>query len=435
MAQPSANQHEGRVSVGKAAHHAGASANLSVEPLNDIVSTDPRPVLKGKIRVVKEIMQELDKLSSKRPLEIVKSKKTGKQVVEYFGDYIPEPWIVAAGMTPYLICRGGDPQPPEATLDYMLRFMNPLAATMVGSYLMNLDPVMPVADCVAIQQSDCHYGRMSEILEYKGVPVYKVGVPADNVIGISQQYYRSELRQFREKLEEVCGHKISDEAIREAYAKFNKINELLRKIDELRKQDNPPITFSDFIKLNHYTYRMNYDDSISALEKVYAELKDAPGAHSADAPRILIMGRAVALGDYMVPNIIESAGGSIVCEFLDEAIRTFNCDISTEGDVVEAFAEAIYDKKVPITIFQPAWDSRFEHLKKLISDYRIDGVLWYQLAFDEIYDMEFTVLRAKLAEMGIPVMKLESSYEYSREAMAPLTTRLESFVESIKEAK
>lgn len=384
---------------------------------------------------MKEIMQELDRLSSKRPLEIVKSKKDGAKVVEYFGDFVPEPWIVAAGMTPYLICRGGDPQPPEATLDYMLRFMNPLAATMAGSYLMNLDPVMPVADCVAIQQSDCHYGRMSEILEYKGVPVYKVGVPADNVIDISRQYYRSELRQFRAKLEEVCGHEITDEAIREEYVKFNRINELLRKIDELRKKDNPPITFSDFIRLNHYTYRMDYDDSIAALEKVYAELKDAPGAHAADAPRILIMGRAVALGDYMVPSIIESAGGSIVCEFLDEAIRTFNCDISTEGDVVEAFAQAIYDRKVPITIFQPSWETRFEHLKKLIDEYRIDGILWYQLAFDEIYDMEFTVLRAKLAEMRIPVMKLESSYEYSREAMAPLTTRLESFVESIKEAK
>ena len=49
--------------------------------------------------------------------------------------------------------------------------------------------------------------------------------------------------------------------------------------------------------------------------------------------------------------------------------------------------------------------------------------------------MEFTVLRAKLVKMGVPVMKLETSYEYSREAMAPLTTRLESFVESIKEAK
>ena len=380
-------------------------------------------------------MQELDRLSSKRPLEIVKDKKEGKKVVEYFGDFVPEQWIVAAGMDPFLICKGGDPQPPEATLDYMLRFMNPLAATMAGAYLMNLDPVMPIADCVAIQQSDCHYGRMSEILEYKGVPVYKIGVPADNVVGISQQYYRSELKEFRAKLEEIAGHPISDDDIRANYAKTNKINELLRKIDELRKKDNPPITFSDFIKLNHYTYRVSYDESIAALEKIYDELKDAPGVHKEGAPRILIMGRAVALGDYMVPSIIEAAGGEIVTEFLDEAIRPFHSDISTKGDVIEAYASAMYDKKVPITIFQPAWDTRFEHLEELIKEYKVDGILWYQLAFDEIYDMEFTVLRAKLAKMGIPVMKLESSYEYSREAMAPLTTRLESFVESIKEAK
>ena len=384
---------------------------------------------------MKEIMQELDRLSGKRPLEIVKDKKEGKKVVEYFGDFVPEQWIVAAGMDPFLICKGGDPQPPEATLDYMLRFMNPLAATMAGAYLMNLDPVMPIADCVAIQQSDCHYGRMSEILEYKGVPVYKIGVPADNVVGISQQYYRNELKEFRAKLEEIAGHPISDDDIRANYAKTNKINELLRKIDELRKKDNPPITFSDFIKLNHYTYRVSYDESIAALEKIYDELKDAPGVHKEGAPRILIMGRAVALGDYMVPSIIEAAGGEIVAEFLDEAIRPFHCDISTEGDVIEAYASAMYDKKVPITIFQPAWDTRFEHLEELIKEYKVDGILWYQLAFDEIYDMEFTVLRAKLAKMGMPVMKLESSYEYSREAMAPLTTRLESFVESIKEAK
>ena len=384
---------------------------------------------------MKEIMQELDRLSSKRPMEIVSNKKAGKKVVEFFGDFIPEQWIVAAGMDPYLICKGGDPQPPEVTLDYMLRFMNPLAATMAGSFLMNLDPVMPIADCVAIQQSDCHYGRMSEILEFKKVPVYKVGVPADNVIGISQEYYRNELREFRQKLEEIAGHPISDDDIRANYAKTNRINELLRAIDALRKQPNSPITFSDFIRLNHYTYRLDYDTSIAALEKVLEKLQNAPGAHAKDAPRILIMGRAVALGDYMVPSIIESAGGQIVSEILDEAIRPFHCDISLEGDVVDAYASAIYDKKLPLTIFQPAWDVRFEQLKKQIEEYNIDGVLWYQLAFDEIFDMEFTVLRKRLSDMGMPVMKLESSYEYSREAMAPLTTRLESFVESIKEAK
>ena len=384
---------------------------------------------------MKEIMLELDRLSSRRPMEILRSKKAGKKVVEFFGDYVPEQWLVAAGVEPYLICRGGDAQPPEATLDYTLRFMNPLAATMAGAYLMNLDPVMPIADCVAVQQSDCHYGRMTEVLEMKGLPIYKIGVPADNVVGISQDYYRKELREFRQKLEEIVGHPVSDEDIRANYAKTNRINELLRKIDALRKAPNSPITFSDFIKLNHYTLRLDYDTSIAALEKILAKLENAPGVHAADAPRIVIVGRAVALGDYMVPSIIEASGGQIVTEMLDEAIRPFKNDISLEEDVVDAYVKALYVEKNPISIFQPSWDTRFETLTKLIDDYKVDAILWYQLAFDEMYNMEYGVLRKKLEDRNIPVLKLESSYEYSREAMAPLTTRLESFVESIKEAK
>ena len=80
--------------------------------------------------------------------------------------------------------------------------------------------------------------------------------------------------------------------------------------------------------------------------------------------------------------------------------------------------------------FDKFYEAYFDQVR-----YRIDGVLWYQLAFDEIYDMEHTCVSKWIAETGVPLMKLESSYEYSREAIAPLTTRLESFVESLKEAK
>jgi benzoyl-CoA reductase/2-hydroxyglutaryl-CoA dehydratase subunit BcrC/BadD/HgdB len=37
-----------------------------------------------------------------------------------------------------------------------------------------------------------------------------------------------------------------------------------------------------------------------------------------------------------------------------------------------------------------------------------------------------------MGEINIPFIKLESSYEYAREAMGPLATRVESFIESIK---
>lgn len=380
-------------------------------------------------------MQELERKSCDRPVELVKAQYAGKKVIEFYGDYVPEQWIRAIGAEPYLICKGGEPQAPEATLDYSLRFMNPLAATMVGNYLIGADRVMPMADAVVIQQHDCHYGRMTEILEFKGLPIYKVGVPADFAVGISQQYYRHELREFKKFLEELVGVALDEDKVRENYAKTNKIHELLRKIDELRKVENPPITFSEFIRLNHYTLRVDYDTSIEALTKIYEKLKDAPGAHAKNAPRILMMGRAVAEGDYVVPGIVEAAGGCIACDFLDEAIRPYRTNISLEGDIVDAFAEALYDTRDPQCIFQPSWEIRFERLKEFIKEYNIDAILWYQLAFDEIYDMEYTCYSKWLKELNIPVMKLESSYEYSREATAPLATRIESFVESVKEAK
>lgn len=223
--------------------------------------------------------------------------------------------------------------------------------------------------------------------------------------------------------------------MRECYAKTNKINELISKIGELRKKDAPPITFSDFIRLNHYTMRVDYDTSIEALTEIYEELKDAPGVCAADAPRILIMGRAVAEGDYVVPSLIEAAGGAIVCDFLDEAIRPYNCQIPAEGSIEDAYAKALYDDRVPQCIFQPSWETRFEKLKELVAEYKIDGVLWYQLAFDEIYDMEYTCYAKWLQGSNLPIMKLETYYEYSREATAPLVTRIESFVDSLKEGK
>jgi benzoyl-CoA reductase/2-hydroxyglutaryl-CoA dehydratase subunit BcrC/BadD/HgdB len=60
-------------------------------------------------------------------------------------------------------------------------------------------------------------------------------------------------------------------------------------------------------------------------------------------------------------------------------------------------------------------------------------VIWYELSFEEIYDLECSIISKAMAEMNIPLLKLESSYEYAREAMAPLTTRVESFIESIKQ--
>ena len=54
MAQPGADQHEGRVAVRETSHHPSAAADLPVESLNDVIGTDASPVFAGKIAVSQE---------------------------------------------------------------------------------------------------------------------------------------------------------------------------------------------------------------------------------------------------------------------------------------------------------------------------------------------------------------------------------------------
>jgi len=384
---------------------------------------------------MEDLMREFARLASDRPTKIRELKKRGKKVVPYVGQFVPEELLYAAGVEPYLVCRGGEPEPPEAVLDDMLRFLNPLARSMAGFHVMGLDPVMPLADLVVASQPECHVQRMAEYLEFLGLPVFKVGVPQNWDRPYAGEYYFRELEQLKAKLEELSGAPIDDERVREQIGYTNAINALLRRIDESRKRESPPLGGYEFIHLNHHSLFVDPPVAIERLSEIAERLERAEGAFAKDSPRILLAGHAVAVGDYLVVKNLEDAGAIIATEMLDEGMRWYRWDTATEGDPLRNLWRAKYLDKVPVNIFQPAWKDRFEHMKALIEDYRIDGVVWYQLAYDEIYDMECTVISKWLHESKVPLLKLETSYEYSREATGPLNTKVESFVESLRRGR
>lgn len=384
---------------------------------------------------MKEILKELDELARDRVKQLRQAKKDGTPIIEYTGTFIPEEIIRAAGAETYLMCRGGEPEPPDAVLDYMLRFMNPLARSMAGFLELGLDPVTPLADLLVTQQTDCHVGRVTELLEFKGIKVNKVGIAGDWQKDCALEHYEDTLRQMVSEVEEITGKKVDWEQAKVNFAKSNKLNELFRKLNELRKRPNPPIGMTEMLHLHHDSFMVDADVMIEKMTELYDELKDAPGIFPEDSPRFVVVGRAFAIGDYTVPRVFEDKGGVIVAELLDEGIREYEKDVELEGDLINNFARNRYRDKTPINVMQPSWKLRCDVIKQLVADYKADGVIWYQLAFDEIYDMEYTCLAKWMSEAGIPIIKMESSYEYSRESMGPLTTRIESYIESIKEAK
>lgn len=377
--------------------------------------------------------QEFLKMANDRPIELKQAKSNGKKVIEYIGRYVPEEMIYAVDAEPYYMNKGGEPEPPDAVLEDMLRFMNPYARSLAGYHLMGLDPITPLSDLIVAQQLDNHIGRISELMEYHELPLYKVGVPAEWKKDFARKYYLNSLKKLKAKLEEVTGNSLSNDALKAEVEKTNKIHDLLGKIDAMRKEDNPVVGGMDFMKMNHASLRVTPDKAIEQLEKIYADLQKAEPIKG-NGPRILMAGHIVADGDYAVPGLIEQAGGKIVADMFDDGMRWYKCNTPTDGDMLENIKQARYVDKTANNLFQPSWDDRLEAFKAIIKEYKIDAVIWYQLSFDEIYDMEYAVISKKL-DGAIPMLKLESSYEYSRESMGPLQTRIESFIESVKEGK
>jgi benzoyl-CoA reductase/2-hydroxyglutaryl-CoA dehydratase subunit BcrC/BadD/HgdB len=382
-----------------------------------------------------DVMEELARIARTRPEKLKEQKEKGIKLVGYIGRFVPEELIYASGALPYLLCKGGQPEPPDAVIPYMLRFMSPYIRSQIGYHLLGIDPVIPMLDLIVVQCSDCHESRVADLFEYFELPTIRLGIPSDWRKSLSQQYYYRQLSRLKEKLESLTGKKISDEQLKVSINSINNIRDILRKIDLLRKERRLPMGGDEFIQLNHYSFYCDPEEQLSRFKDLYEQLQKTEGRYTEGVPRILLAGHVVSVGDYVVPKLFEASGGVVVAEFLDEGMRQCNWNVDTDGDLLGNILETYYLKRTPPSIFQPAWEERVEYMKQLIRDYHVDGVVWYELSFEEIYDMECSIIAKVMDDMNIPFLKLESSYEYSREAMAPLTTRVESFIESVKQRR
>jgi benzoyl-CoA reductase/2-hydroxyglutaryl-CoA dehydratase subunit BcrC/BadD/HgdB len=381
------------------------------------------------------ILEELAGIARTRPEKLKEQKKKGVKIIGYIGRFVPEELIYASGALPYLLCRGGQPEPPDAVIPYMLRFMSPYTRSQIGYHLLGIDPVVPMLDLIVVQCSDCHESRLADLFEYFKLPTVRLGVPPDWGKSLSRQYYYKELIKLKEKLESLTGNKISNEKLKESIDSINKVRDLLGQISLLRKNHSLLFGSDDFIRLNHYSFYCDPEELLPKLNDLYEQLQKGKSPPSEGVPRLILAGHVVGVGDYIVPKLIGDSGGIIAAEFLDEGMRHYAWNVKTDGDLVGNLSETYYLERTPPSIFQPAWEERAEFLRELVTDFKVDGVIWYELSFEEIYDLECSIISKVMDEMNIPFLKLESSYEYSREAVGPLTTRVESFIESVKQRR
>ena len=101
------------------------------------------------------------------------------------------------------------------------------------------------------------------------------------------------------------------------------------------------------------------------------------------------------------------------------------------NDMVDSLADK-YLKPCTCPIFTRN-DDRKRRLLDLVRDFKVDGVVYQAFAGCQVYEMEYRSVAEEFNKAGIPMLYVET--DYSPDDKGQLSTRIEAFLESLKNRK
>jgi benzoyl-CoA reductase/2-hydroxyglutaryl-CoA dehydratase subunit BcrC/BadD/HgdB len=380
-----------------------------------------------------EAMVNIKSDLSTRLALLQQEKKKGSKIIGYLpGGYFPQELVLAAGATPLCMIRGGDHAPVETSIAYVDRWLDTFYRAQIGYGVSGEDPYYNILDALFVPITDSNNRALSDVLDYHtNIDIFPFGVPHSKT-ETTCRYYLHGLNRVKEELERITGVEITEQRLSEAIQRCNRERELLREISLLRKSGAVPMRAKDFVMINHASMLADKEGLIRNLEECLEKLKDAEGTDG-KGPRLLLTGSTLAMGDHKILELIEEAGGVVVIEEFAEGITPYWQTVQMKGDLMEALAHAYFMDRVVPAWFRPG-NERLVHLVQLAKDYSVDGVIWYQLLYRESYKMQsyyFPEILRK--ETGLTMLTLESDYDPAETAQ--MSTRIESYMESIRRKK
>lgn len=364
--------------------------------------------------------------------ELQEHKNNGGKVIGTFCVFVPEEIIRAAGAICIGLCSGIEIGAAQAE-KVLPRNVCPLIKSFMGFKLAKVCPYFESCDMV-VGETTCDGKKKAFEILNDYIPVHVMETPQMKREK-DRALWRGEVQDFVSRVEEFTGNKITTENIRRSIKEVNGKRQALIRLAELRKYNPTPISGKDSLLIEQIAMYDDVERFTSKVNELCDELETriqcGQGVHDAGAPRIIVTGTPMAIPNWKVPHIIESAGAVIVAEELCTGLRYFENTVSENGANLEQSIDAIAERYLGINCacFTPN-EGRMEKLVRLAKEYNADGIIHCSLAFCDPYLIEANRVEQVLKEHDIPLLKIET--DYGREDTGQLQTRVEAFLEMIR---
>jgi benzoyl-CoA reductase subunit C len=356
--------------------------------------------------------------------EVQKWKDQGGKVMGYFCSSFPEEIITAAGLLP-LRMRATGSQGTELSDSFFSSIncsfpRHCFNQALLGRYDF-LDGLAMANSCDNIRRIYDHWVRQLKTPFVQIMSLPRKAEPAQ------VEWFHGELANLRQMIEEHYGLQITDEKLWQAVKLHNEARALLRKLYDLRKKDNPPITGSETLAVTVAGTAIPKKTYVALLSQLVDELAGAEGIAGYKA-RLMIMGGI--LDDPAYLDVIEEQGGLVVTDSLCFGSRLFWRDVDeSASDPLMALAQYYVADRPSCPRVFGLYENRMEYVREMIRDFKVDGTILERLAFCDLWGFEQFSIANDFKDWNIPLLMLDR--EYTLSGVGQLRTRIQAFLETI----
>ena len=357
-------------------------------------------------------------------------KQAGNRIVGYLCSYTPLEIIDAAGASSVALCGTSDEVIPDAER-VLPANLCPLIKSTYGFAYSQKCPFTYFSDMIIGETTCDGKKKMFELLgELK--PVHVLHLPQSRERAYEREGWREECRLLKEHLEELYGITITDDDLREAARRRNRLRAAQLAMFELQAAQPPVMGGVELMSTMFAgTFNFDLDNFTKQVEDKVAERRAAYEAGerpiSADAKRILITGCPVGGVINKIGRTIELNGGTVVCMDDCSGERTARMMVDTEADDILG---AIADRYLEIncSVMTPN-DGRMDNTLAMCEKYHVDGVIESVLTACHTFNVESAKMQRAVEGAGIPYMKIET--DYSTGDQGQIDTRIAAFIETL----
>ena len=367
-------------------------------------------------------------------LKVKELKDSGKNICGAFCQYTPAEIIRAAGLYQVGLC-GRSAAPLKTAETRLPANLCPLIKASYGHALEESCPYAFFSDIVVGETTCDGKKKMYELLgELK--PMQVIHLPNVPDYERSLDMWVSEVRAFKEGLEEKFDITITDDMLNESIEWCNKERIQAARIYELGKYDPPAISgirMNDIMDGEQYIFdkEEKYNKINDILDQCEKNWHEGIYPYEPDPyrPRLVVSGGGYGGAKYKTVNVIEELGGAIVCYEGCGGIssRRRLVDEDRSRDPIVRIAEKYLE--VPCAVVSPN-TRRMQQVADTIDEWRADGYVSITLHSCNPFAIETENIRRVCESKGIPLLHIETDFYPNDEGQ--IRTRIEAFLEMIR---